>query len=400
MFGEKGGQIVLIQPGDASADGGVPVGPGGRSTGAGALFGRMGTGTGHFGIEKRGRRFEDRDMTPVRLGLLGLHHDHIWGNLKDLSETDGLRVVAYADHHAALRERAAGHFPEAEGHGSYEALLARHDLDAVFIFASNRLGEELAVAACERGWHVLVEKPMASTLAGADRMLSSARAHRVRLMVNWPIAWMPGYQEALRLAASGFIGELWQVKYRAAHAGPRELGCSVYFCEWLYDPALNGGGALLDYGCYGAALSRALLGTPQAVTAVTLGGLKSGLSAEDNAVLLFQYPRALGIAEASWTQSGDLTSYVAAIHGSKGTLLAEPGGRLLLANAEHPEGRELEAPRPPPHLASATSHFLHLIRDPGAECFSLCHPVVGRDAQAMLEAALRSAREGRRVSWG
>lgn len=337
-------------------------------------------------------------MKPIRIGILGLHHDHIWGNLKDLSAAEGAQLVAFADHEPVLRERCGALFPGASACADYDDLLARDDLDAVYVFASNRLGEELTVAACDRGWHVLVEKPMASTLEGADRMLASATANGVRLLVNWPIAWLPVYQQALQLALQGDIGDLWQVKYRAAHAGPRELGCSEHFCDWLYDAAWNGGGALMDYGCYGAALSRLLLGPPSAVTAVTLQGLKPGLESEDNAILLFQYPRALGIAEASWTQSGDLTSYVAALYGSRGTLVAEPGGRLWRADAEHSEGVELDVPAPPPHLASATAHFLHLIRHPEAACHPLCDPVVGRDAQQMLSAAYVAAREGRRVN--
>ena len=76
-------------------------------------------------------------------------------------------------------------------------------------------------------------------------------------------------QHALDLAQSGEIGEVWQVRYRAAHQGPKEMGASEYFCDWLYDPNRNGGGALMDYCCYGAVLSRVLLGRPHSVTAVT-----------------------------------------------------------------------------------------------------------------------------------
>src|SRR5260370_995857 len=76
----------------------------------------------------------------------------------------------------------------------------------------------------------------------------------VQLMVNWPIAWWPQLQQALRLAEEGRIGRVFQINYRAADAGPREVGCSEAFAEWLLDPDRNGGGALMDYCSYGAAL--------------------------------------------------------------------------------------------------------------------------------------------------
>ena len=83
------------------------------------------------------------------------------------------------------------------------------------------------------------------------------------------------------MAQAGEIGQLWQVKYRAAHQGPVELGCSRQFCEWLYDEELNGAGALMDYCCYGAVLAEVLLGKPDQVTGIKIStGLKPDLGFE------------------------------------------------------------------------------------------------------------------------
>src|SRR5262249_6574529 len=154
-------------------------------------------------------------------------------------------------------------------------------------------GVRLTELAAAKRLHVLVEKPMAADLAGADRMLAAVRRAGARLMVNWPFAWWPQMQHALRLARDGELGNLWQVKYRAAHAGPREIGCSPYFCEWLYDPRRNGAGALMDYCCYGAALARCLLGVPARVSAVAGRFVKEDILVEDNAVLVMTYPHGL-----------------------------------------------------------------------------------------------------------
>jgi predicted dehydrogenase len=327
----------------------------------------------------------------LRLGVLGLTHDHVWGNLDDLTRLPGVRLVAAADSHRPLLRRVRERFGCAAWTDA-AALLRAEPLDAVFIFAENALHPELTVLAARHGLHVLVEKPMAADLAGARRMQAAASRAGVRLMVNWPVAWWPQMQTAFALIAAGRIGRIWQVKYRAAHAGPRAMGCSKWFCDWLYDPARNGAGALVDYCCYGAALSCALLGPPRRVTgfARRLGPRNTGV--EDNALLVMEHPGALSLAEASWTQVGDLTSYVTMIYGSKGTLVVEPppGNRLLLATKQAPAGVEVKLHRQPAHLRSASAHFVHALRS-GADFFPLCRAEVALQAQGALEAGLRSA---------
>ena len=165
-----------------------------------------------------------------------------------------------------------------------------------------------------------------------------------------------------------------------------------------YDPQRNGGGAFIDYCCYGAILSRILLGRAHSVTAVSANLVKRNLDAEDNGVLLMQYPTALGIAEASWTQVGKLTSYVTVLYGTEGTLFVEPeNGRLLKATAKHPEGREVAVSESPAHLTDPTAHFLWGINND--EAFQpMCRPGNNVDAQQMLAAGLEAAISGSRVA--
>ena len=330
-----------------------------------------------------------------RVITLGLHHDHVWGNLEELSAlaaTGRVELVGAADADAELlvkyRERFSGETSE-----SYDELLGREGITAAYVFANNRLGEDLVVKACERGLHCLVEKPMAATLAGAERMLAAARANGVRLMVNWPFAWWPQLRHGICMAQAGELGQVWQVRYRAAHQGPVELGCSRQFCEWLYDAELNGAGALMDYCCYGAVLADVILGRPESVTGVRVStGLKPDLSLEDNAILVLKYPNALATTEASWTQIGKLTSYSTTIYGSAGPVHIEPdhGGRILHATAEHPDGIELTVPPQPEHLQNASAHFLAVIEDASLAIHPLCDAEHGRNAQWVLEEGIRT----------
>jgi predicted dehydrogenase len=322
---------------------------------------------------------------PFRIGVLGLTHDHVWGVLSPLKDGGPAALVAAADAHAELRKK----FETEYGRPVYDGpdqLLAAEELDGVLVYSDNRTSVELALAAVSRGLHVLIEKPLAADLEGAERLLAAVESAGVRLMVNWPFAWWPQMQHALHLAGSGEIGDVWQVKYRAAHAGPKELGCSEFFCEWLYDPHLNGGGAYMDYCCYGAALARTLLGMPEHVTAVVGRLVRDDMQAEDNGVLLMSWPHATAVSEGSWTQAGNLSSYIATIYGTRGTLLVEPrsGGRLLLATSDHPMGEPVEVPPPSDEWAAPVAHFVHCVRTE-EEIMPLCSSAVGRDVQEILQ---------------
>lgn len=334
----------------------------------------------------------------LRIGVLGLIHDHVWGNLWDLQSSSLGELVAAADLNPELRDKVQEEYDCPQVFETYEALLDRAEVDAVYVYTDNATAADVTELAAARDVHVMVEKPMASDLARADRMWAACRRAGVQLMVNWPIAWRPGLQKAMAMVEAGEIGRLFGVKYRAAHAGPKEFGCTPYFYNWLYDRELNGGGALMDYGCYGAALARYLLGQPSRVTAVAGRLQKEYITLEDNAVLVMEWSRAMAVSEASWTQIGHLTSYVVVLYGSDGTLVVERGepGRVLLATRQHEDGVAVELSGNE-GAGSATEFFLDHLRT-GQPIEGLCSAEVGRDTQEILEAARLSAASQRAVS--
>ncbi|HSH95337.1 MAG TPA: Gfo/Idh/MocA family oxidoreductase [Roseimicrobium sp.] len=334
----------------------------------------------------------------LRIGALGLTHDHVWANLKELIALRDVELAGVADPHDELLAKAQKEFGCAVFSSAETFLMEEGDfLDAVLIFGDNAGGVDLAELAAQYGLHILIEKPMAADLAGADRMLAAVRNAGTRLMVNWPIAWWPQLQHALKMVEAGKIGRVWQTKYRAAHNGPREMGCSKFFYDWLYDPTRNGAGAFIDYCCYGALLSRHFMGMPSRVNGVAGRFCKEDIRVEDNGVLVMTYPNGMSLAEASWTQIGHLTSYVTVIYGTTGTLLIEPGGRLLMATAKEQDGVEIPVPTAKPHLKNASAHFIHCLRT-GEEFHPLCNDRVARDAQEILEAGLLSSSTGSEIS--
>jgi len=335
--------------------------------------------------------------SPLRIGILGLHHDHVWGELGHATTLPDVEVVAAADPYPELRDRFKTEYGR-PAYEEYRTVLDDSSLDAALVFACNRTGASLAADALEAGLAVLVEKPMAADLAGAERLFEAGSPPGRILMINWPYAWWPALQQALQEVEAGTIGRLWGVRYRAAHAGPEKIGCSRYFCNWLFDAERNGGGALYDYACYGANLTSLLLGAPRSLLATVANLCKPELPVDDNATVLLRYPDGQATLEASWTQAGNLTSYVTALYGETGTLVAEPhDGRLLLATDQEPEGWSREVLQLNPLRSNAIAHFAAVIRGDDS-LHPLCTPATGLAAQRILEWAKLSAAEHREIS--
>ena len=341
----------------------------------------------------------------LRVGVLGLSHDHVWGNLRSLAAGELGTLAAAAEPDPLLRARLGREHGGAAALATYEALLERTDLDAVLLFADNRAAAEWGVRALGRGLPVMVEKPMAADLGGAEALVSAARAAGLPLMVNWPTAWRPALRHGLQLVADGAVGEPVHLGHRGGHAGPREFGCSPQFCAWLYDAARNGGGALVDYCGYGGILARTVLGRPAAVTAVAAHLRKAGLESEDNAVVILRYARALAVLEGSWTQIGAEPALALTVFGDGGTLIVHQPravregetagpGHVRVATAR--DTKTIEPPELPADQRDGVTYFLSRLRD-GRPIEGLCTAEVGRDVQEILAAALASAASGRTV---
>jgi predicted dehydrogenase len=337
----------------------------------------------------------------MRIGVLGLTHDHVWSNVDNLLKVDGTELVGAAEPDQVLREKFSSRYGDRVVADDYDTLLeGRHDLQAVFVFADNRTSAELGVRAASRRIHVLLEKPMASSLALADRLATAAKRANVQLMINWPHNWNSKIREAYRLVKEGAVGDVFKLRYAGGHAGPREIGCSPIFCDWLYDAARNGAGAIVDQGGYAATVCRWFLGQPSRI--VAMGGCltKEDITDVDNAVILLRYPNAIGVAETSWSWVGGLPTAGPVVYGTEGTLFAhgarEAVGVTLITRGQT-EPKHVDAPPLPEGERNAVEYFVTSIRHE-RPIEGLVSPAVSRDAQEILEAAIISIRTGREVA--
>ncbi len=328
-----------------------------------------------------------------RVGIAGMVHGHVWGLARSFRACPGVELAAAADPNEPLRERAQKEFSVRALYEDWREMFDKEELDCAVVATENSACADVVEAAAPRGIHVIVEKPMAATLQQADRMLKAAQSAGVQLLINWPTAWSPAVNKAVELVRGGAIGQVFFVRVRMAHQGPKEIGCSPYFYDWLYDAEKNGAGAFMDYCCYGAAFCRHLLGMPSAVTAAVGRLVKDYIQVDDNGMLLMTYDKAFATAEGSWTQIPAYHDML--ILGSEGTLITDRG-KLLMATKPREEPAEVDLPSPEPGQRNAAEYLLACL-EAGTDVEGMCSAQVGRDAQEILEAGLISARTGQRV---
>lgn len=318
---------------------------------------------------------------PFRLAVAGLTHGHVWGLLEQWAAQPEVELTAVADD-TPLLERARSRFQRA--YTDWRAMLEAEQPDIVLACADNRTSAQIAIEAMQRGAHVMVEKPMAADLTDAERMLKTAQATDRLLMINWPTRWNPAIQTLLERAKRGDFGAIFEFRFRAGHAGPREIGCDPYFVSWLYDEYLNGAGALADFACYGAVMSAYLLGEPEQVLGTRGNLTKDYPLSDDNAVVVARYPKAIAVIEATWSQIGSDGAPNPMVYGTEATA-GVVDGKLRI----HRRGAEVvyEEPEPLPEGArNAPEYFLRCLRT-GTRPEGVLSPEIALIAQKIVDAA-------------
>lgn len=241
---------------------------------------------------------------PVRLAVAGISHDHV-GWILRRKKPDVILVGIYEPNNE-LAQRYAKRY-------GIDPAIIYNDLgkmlDAVKPEVTSAFGpvnEHLAVveACAPRGINVMVEKPLAASLQQALKMDSLVKKYNIQLLTNFETSWYPSTAKTYQLINdSNYIGSIKKVVIHDGHEGPKEIGVSKEFFNWLTDPVQNGGGALMDFGCYGANLMTYLMKgqRPVSVTAVTRQ-FKPDVypRVDDEATIIVTYPTAQCIIQASW----------------------------------------------------------------------------------------------------
>ncbi len=246
-----------------------------------------------------------------------------------------LKIVAVAEPCAARHPAIGRALPGARTYGSFEALLAHEALDFVDICAPPVDHATMALAALDRGLHVLCEKPMAATAALAFDMVERARrvsrvlfpAHSYR---HAPV--VRAVRDVLSRDAIGAVRMVTMDTFRTGHA----RGVVEWNADWRLDPAYSGGGILFDHGPHTAYLAFEWMRSyPSAVSAWVRSG--PGKAVEDDATFQLTFPTGILRAQLSWNAS--LRRVLYTLHGDRGAIRVEDDEVEVVTRARDGQSR-------------------------------------------------------------
>jgi predicted dehydrogenase len=187
----------------------------------------------------------------LRLGVVGLHnHYHAYPLAEQIERgIDGVRLVAVADERGELARAFAARYCEGDWTDSYEELISRDDVDAVIVTSDTASHADHVEAAAAAGKHVLLDKPIATTLADADRIV--AASERVNVMLAHLLRFLPANVRAYEAVRQGAVGRLV--------SGTYSIRVPLDFIKdspdadsqgWYADPERGGGGGFLDHAVH------------------------------------------------------------------------------------------------------------------------------------------------------
>lgn len=351
---------------------------------------------------------------PYRLAIAGYAHSHIMGNAKDFYKLgDRVSFVAAADvpplveplndcdgTRYGIMHRLNKELGIEKIYDDYVKMLDEEKPDIVLVCAENAFHGRVCEEILRRGIHVVMEKPMASTMQDAMRIARASREGGASVVINWPTTWQSSVRMAHKLCMDGEIGRLFKLTFRNGDSqGPLSYGQQMNDFErgreWWYQ-SVAGGGALLDYCCYGACLSCWFFGEKP----VAAYGMKANFNshygdAEDYATITAQFPKGVAILEGSWTTVSTGIPSGPILYGLDGTMVVD-GDEVRVYKTRHSKNPDaIFVPDPLPEgRHTLGEEVLHHLRtgEPLHSTLSLPNNLL---AMSILDAGIRSAGSGK-----
>ena len=344
------------------------------------------------------------EVKPLRIAIAGLNHGHVWGFAHNAqSRPADIVVVAVWDPDAALLARYASlnHVADGQLFTDLAQMLDTAKPEAVATFTDTFSHAKVVEACAPRHIPVMMEKPLAVDMNQAHAIREASELYHTPVIVNYETTWYRSHGAMWTLLhEQKAAGEIRKMVAMDGHQGPKEIGVQPEFFAWLSDPVKNGGGALFDFGCYGANLITWMMDNqrPLKVTALTQSDKPAIYQhVDDEATVLLEYPRAQGIIQASWNWPVGRKDFE--VYGTQGYAIATGGDnlRVLLAGARAEETRTL--PELKPREADSISYLTGVARGrfKPSGLSSLENNMIVIE---ILDAARESARTGRTITLG
>ncbi len=261
------------------------------------------------------------------------------------------------------------------------------------------------------GTHLFVEKPFAASLQDADRMIAAVEKSGKRLVINWPLRWVPSHFTTQRLISDGVIGDVLEVHHYGGNRGPLYHGADKVEFEpspeekgrsWWYKLE-SGGGSLRDYLGYGVTLGTWFNGGQKPIEVTAVVNTTPGLEVDEHSITIARYENGISKFETRWGTFTDPWIHQPqpkcgfVVRGTAGTIASydyEPTVRVQ--TAEHPEGFDQPVDELPEDERNGIQYTLkRLQQDLPAD--GPLSPQIARIGQQIIDTAIRSAQQKRTV---
>src|SRR5450432_1087400 len=336
----------------------------------------------------------------LRVAIVGLVHGHVSGFFSQSLQRPDLQVVGIfePDRQIFSRYQNQFHLDQALLFTNLEEMLRQTRPQAVLVYTNTFEHRQVVEVCARRGVHVMVEKPLAVSMKDALAIERAAKQGGIQVLVNYETTWYRSNRAAYDLVHEKTIGEIRKVVIHDGHRGPKEIGVQPEFLAWLTDPKLNGGGALFDFGCYGADLATWLMNgqRPLTVTAVTQH-IKPEIypNVDDEATIILTYPKAQAILQASWNWPFGRKDME--VYGESGYVITV-GRDAVRTRRPHEDKEEPQITVPPlPAPYDDSLSYLRAVVLDGLKPEGLSSLETNIIVVEILDAARRSAIEGKTV---
>jgi len=294
-------------------------------------------------------------------------------------------------------------------YGDYREMLDTLKPDWAYILCENANKPDVATECAKRGVNVVVEKPMAADLVGAEKICSLADEYHIEIAVNWPVAWRPYLHQLKAAADAKLCGEAIKLRYINGHTGPLGKGAKhrgvTATAEEMTDEERSriwwyksdcGGGAFLDILCYGCYFTRWFFGKmPLGISALGQNLGTPYADCEDNTAAIFRYEKAMSTAEGTWTIPRVIVPAGPQLLCTEGAIVCAGGADA----GQHIEaydfaGNPLNLPELPvsDDMKNMPWHIAaHILK--GKPLFETLTPAFNLEVMKMLDAAVRADKE-------
>jgi predicted dehydrogenase len=349
-----------------------------------------------------GRLMAQDAKPPMRLAMVGLNHDHALGFLPRLAGRTDVQLVGIVETNVDLIARYSKRFHLDANlfYPSLETLFEKAKPQAVATFTSTFEHQHVVETCAAHSVDVMMEKPLATNMKQARAMAAAAKKSGIQVIVNYETSWYPGNAAAFAMVHDDHqIGGIRKMVFHHGHRGPMEIGCSTNFLAWLTDPVLNGGGAINDFGCYGADLATWFFDGQKPVSVFAVASqLKPDVypKVEDDATIVLTYPQAQVILQPSWNWPLDRKDME--IYGQTGQVLVPQAELLRVRTQKAPTETEVIPPPLTGVSADPVSYFAAVVRKE-IKPSGLASLDVNLTVVEILDAAHQSARTGKAIKF-